>query len=199
VGDHPGDHGVSMSGKTDPQIALEILETMAIAEEHAHGHLPAIMTRFEEELTAAAEVIRAGGRVLPGVEELLALLAAEDRVIQTVLTGNIAPNAAVKLGAFGLEKWLDLGLGAYGSDHRDRCELVPIALRRFEERWGEAPAAVWVIGDTPRDLECARAGGAKCLLVATGHMDLAELAALGPDAVAEDLADTVEILRILAD
>jgi phosphoglycolate phosphatase len=197
VGDHPGDHGVVMSGKTDPQIALEILETMAVAEEHAHGHLPAILTRLEAELAAAAEILRKDGEVLLGVEALLGRLSREPDVVQTILTGNIAPNAAVKLAAFGLERWFDLTLGAYGSDHRDRCELVPVAIGRFRERYGSEPDEVWVIGDTPRDLECARAGGARCLLVATGRPSFEELAALGADAVTPDLGDTEWCARLL--
>ena len=99
-----------------------------------------------------------------------------------MLTGNIAPNAVVKLAAFGLEKWLDLETGAYGSDSEDRTALVPIALGRLASLRGVrlTPDQTWVIGDTPRDYECAEAGGAHCLLVATGSYGLEDLAPWAP-------------------
>jgi phosphoglycolate phosphatase len=196
VGTHPGDHGVRMSGKTDPQIAREILEVMAIVED-ADRHLPAIMRRLEEELADAAERLRADGRVLPGVTEILARLDAEEGVIQTVLTGNIAPNAAAKLAAMGIDGWFDLEVGSYGSDHHDRAELVPIAVDRVRRRYGSEPEAIWVVGDTPNDLACARAGGAQCLLVATGRYGYEALTGAGADHLAADLSDTDALLDLL--
>src|SRR5690606_24188509 len=129
----PGDHGVVMSGKTDPQIALEILQTMRFDETTANGHLPAVLARLEAALSARAADMRAPGRVLPGVREVLTRLDAEDGVVQSPLTGNIAPNAIAKLAAFDLDGWMDWRLGAFGSDHHDRRELVPIAVERMRE------------------------------------------------------------------
>jgi phosphoglycolate phosphatase len=196
VGDHPGEHGVVMSGKTDPQIAREILATMRIVDAAVDDHLPVILSRLEADLATAAAHMREHGHVLPGVPEILAHLDARPDVVQTVLTGNIAANAAVKLGAFELDRWFDLSLGAYGSDHHDRLALVPIALDRAR-RSGHDPEEVWVIGDTPNDLACARAGGARCVLVATGRMPLAELASLGADAALADLSDVQAVLDLL--
>jgi phosphoglycolate phosphatase-like HAD superfamily hydrolase len=126
-------------------------------------------------------------------------LASDPRVASTLLTGNIAPNALVKVAAFGLDRWLDLSLGAYGSDEADRNLLVPVALRRVAaaRHVKLAPEDAWVIGDTPRDLECARVAGSRCLLVATGRYRLGELAALGPDAVLEDLSDAPGVVKLL--
>lgn len=197
VGRSPGDHGVVMGGKTDPQIAREILAAMAIADEHADGHLPAVLARLEEELAAAAQLIRERGTVLPGVAELLERIHGEHGVVQTVLTGNTAANASVKLAAFGLERWLDVALGAFGSDHADRRNLVPIAVDRVRRRVGADPEPVWVIGDTANDLACARAAGARCLLVATGRVPVHELEDLGADAVLPDLGDPARALAVL--
>ena len=197
TGRHPGEHGVVMGGKTDPQIAREILASMAIAGEAADGHLPAILTRLEEELAAAADLIREHGIVLPGVPEVLQRLDAEPGVLQTVLTGNTAANAALKLAAFGLERWLDVAMGAFGSDHHDRRNLVPVAVDRVRSRTGVVPDPVWVVGDTANDLACARAAGARCLLVATGRVPVEELEALDADAVVPDLADVDGVLGIL--
>lgn len=188
---------VTMAGKTDPQIVREYLDLM----HEDHSHSPAILEQLEKELAAAADQIVAAGGVLPGVAELLEALHDDQRVVSTVLTGNIAPNAVVKLAAFGLDRWLDLEVGAYGSDDADRRLLVPVVRRRLAERLeleGEISLDdTWVVGDTPRDLECARVGGAHCLLVGTGAWPAADLAGLGADEVLDDLADKARVLRIL--
>ena len=191
---------VSMSGKTDPQIAREILVLAEVADADVDRHLPDVLRHLEAELEAAAGRIRETGYVLPGVEELLPALHADPDVLQSVLTGNLAANAAVKLGAFHLERWFDLEVGAYGSDHHDRTELVPIAQLKAKRTYGRefGPAETWVIGDTPRDLECARAGGARCLLVATGRFGFEELAGLDADVVLGDLSDVDGVLALLA-
>ncbi len=199
VGRHPGEHGVVMGGKTDPQIALEILAGMSLDAGLDEHHLPLVVERLEAELATAIDLIRERGYVLPGVPEVLAALDADDRMAQSVLTGNTAVNAATKLAAFGLDRWLDVEIGAFGSDDRERRALVPVALRRAAERraWTLAPGDVWVVGDTPNDLACARAGGARCALVGTGHTPVEELDRLGADAVLEDLSDTEALLKLL--
>ncbi len=148
-------------------------------------------------MAAAPERLRDRGYLLPGVEALLQRLDTEPDVVQTVLTGNIAANAAVKLRVFGMDRWLDLRAGAFGSDHHDRCALVPIACARAARLYGGPPEVVWVLGDTPKDLACARAGGARCLLVATGRVPYEELAELPADAVLHDLRDLDAITALL--
>ncbi len=186
-----------LAGKTDPQIALEYLEAMAV--ESADEKLALVVEAVEAEVAAAATLLAQTGEAQRGVPELLARLAAEPDVHQTLLTGNTAANAAVKVTAFGLERWLDLEIGAYGSDHADRRQLVPIALQRAELLRGLEvdPSNTWVVGDTANDLACARAGGARCLLVATGSASFDDLEALGADHVLPDLGDTEVVLRIL--
>jgi phosphoglycolate phosphatase-like HAD superfamily hydrolase len=190
---------IRMSGKTDPQIVREYLQQMQLAE--TPELVEAVLRSIEGHLAVAAaegELI-AGGSACPGTADVLALLAGDPRVVSTLLTGNIAPNALVKVAAFGLDRWLDLSLGAYGSDEEDRNLLVPVALRRLADERGVqlAPADAWVIGDTPRDLECARVAGARCLLVATGRYRVGELADLGPDALLEDLSDPPAVVKLL--
>lgn len=190
---------IHMSGKTDPQIALEYLELMAVGD--PDGRLPAVLEALEAEVAATASHLAETGRALPGVREVLARLGDEEGVYQTLLTGNTRANGAVKVTAFGLEPWLDLEIGAYGSDNADRRELVPIALERARSLRGAtvSSADTWVVGDTANDLACARAGGARCLLVATGGSSFDDLAALGPDAVLADLSDTATVTAILLD
>ena len=191
---------VRMSGKTDPQIVREYLDMMGVVS--SGGIVEAILRGVEGQLAAAAASgeLAAGGAACPGAADVLAALSGDDRIVSSLLTGNVYPNAVTKVGVFGLERWLDLDVGAYGSDHADRRELVPIALGRLEaERDVLIEASdVWVIGDTPRDLECARVAGARCLLVGTGRYGIAELADLGADAVVENLAGTEAIVELLA-
>jgi phosphoglycolate phosphatase len=121
-------------------------------------------------------------------------------VVQSVLTGNLAPVARLKLELTGLLHHFDLEVGAYGSDHHHRHELVPIAVARAERRYGRrfAGAEVVVVGDTPNDIACARAAGARAVAVATGPFTLADLAAHAPDAALPSLADPdAAVLAIL--
>ena len=183
---------VQMSGKTDPQIALEILASIAVEEPEARRHLPAVLRELEERVEGAMDAMRRTGRVMPGAEAVLRRLEGTPGVVQTVLSGNLRANARLKLAAFGLDRWVDFDLGAYGSDAEDRAALVPLVLDRVQARFGARPSAehVWIVGDTPRDLAAARAGGVRCLLVATGRHPFDELRAAGPDALFEDLSDT---------
>ena len=199
VGRDPAGHGVSMGGKTDPQIALEIMGTLALEDGAAAEHLPLVLDALHRRTAEAESEFRVSGGTHPGVEDVLARLASVPGVLQTVLTGNVEPNMRVKLGVFGLDRWLDLDVAATGSDSPDRRELVPIAMRRAAERRGMpfVPDDVWVIGDTPRDLECAQVVGAHCALVATGR-NTENLDGLGADVVWRDLSGVDEVVATLS-
>jgi phosphoglycolate phosphatase-like HAD superfamily hydrolase len=190
---------LSMSGKTDPQILAEMLQGAGVAPADVDALVPRALAESERVLAGWRERIRREGRVHPGVQHLLGELAGRAGVRQTLVTGNVAANAAVKVGAFGLDGYLDLPVGAYGDDHAERDRLVPIALDRVRELRGEtyAPDQVWVIGDTDRDLRCARAAGVRCLLVGTGRDGFDGVRDLAADAVLENLAATQSVLAIL--
>ena len=196
VGEAP-DERVAMSGKTDPLIVAEQLALLGVEPDPAV--LEAVLDRLVVRLAEVADRLSERGQACPGVAELLTALAGTPDVVCGVLTGNLRPNARVKLAAFGLDDLVDFELGAYGSDDIDRNALVPIAVERVAKALGsEVPAeATWVIGDTPRDLECARVAGVRCLLVATGGYGIDELAALGPDVALPDLTDTPTVLELL--
>ncbi|HVC13407.1 MAG TPA: haloacid dehalogenase-like hydrolase [Acidimicrobiales bacterium] len=190
---------VAMSGKTDPMIVRELLTLAGLSPGDVDRMLPVALTEAQHLLAAETDRIRAEGTVHPGVRELLAALMDVDGVRQSLLTGNVAPNALVKVRAFGLDRYLDPDVGAYGTDHPERDGLVPIALERSEARRGERylPDEVWVIGDTVRDLSCARAGGVRCLIVGTGHEGFDAVRDLDADAMFENLADTDLALKLL--
>jgi phosphoglycolate phosphatase len=181
---------VDYAGRTDHQIALSMLNGSA-------EQLPAVLEGLAEGLAARRDAIAAEGHVYPGVRETLAALHEADGVINSLLTGNVEANAAVKVGAFGLERWLDFEAGAYGSDpHERRSDLVAIARKRAAARHGEPTGAV-LVGDTPLDVLAAREAGARAVAVATGFANLDELRASEPDALLQDLSDTEAAIRAI--
>ncbi len=192
----PGDLGdISMSGRTDHSISLELLERNGV--EGGEQHLPAMFAALNRALESRRAAITAEGRVMPGVFEVLEALDARDDVTQSLLTGNIEPNAHVKLGALGLDGKLDMEIGGYGSDSGVRPELVDIArekARRLRHLDVSARETV-LIGDTPLDVQAAHANGAQAVAVATGLFSGEELRETGADAVFEDISDVAAVVR----
>jgi phosphoglycolate phosphatase-like HAD superfamily hydrolase len=188
---------IAMAGRTDPAIALEALALHGVAD--GERHLPAFTAALAEQLAATAGRLRERGRALPGAAEALAALAAEAGVVQSVLTGNLEPNALLKLAAFGLDGWLDLDVGGYGSDHAHRPALVEVARAKALTRYGHAftPATTVLVGDTPLDVAAGHQGGARVVAVATGRYAAAELARAGAEAVLEDLRDTGRVVEAI--
>ena len=181
---------VDYAGRTDLQIALSMLDGSS-------EHLPAVLEGLAENLAARRDAIAAEGHIYPGVRETLAALHEADGVVQSLLTGNIESNAAVKVGAFGLDQFLDFEAGAYGSDpHERRSDLVAVARDRAAARNGE-PTGVVLVGDTPLDVLAAREAGARAVAVATGFAELSELRASEPDALLQDLSDTDAAIRAI--
>jgi phosphoglycolate phosphatase-like HAD superfamily hydrolase len=180
---------VAMNGRTDLEIAVEVLELNGIGEGEAE--LEGFSQALAEALAAKAEMLTERGRAYPGAREAIERLAAEPDVVQSLLTGNIERNAAVKLAAVGLVEHLDLEIGAYGSDHRIRAELVAIARTRALEKYGVdfAADATILIGDTPLDVAAARAAGARSIAVASHAHCERELRDAGADEVVTDLRD----------
>lgn len=187
---------ISMGGKTDPQIVAEILAAAGVDAGRRAELVPTALGLAEDHLARWRDRIASEGHVHPGVQELLRRLDATEGVRQSLLTGNMEPNAFVKVDTFGLAGFFDFAVGAYGSDHCDRDLLVPVALERVTRLRNEryAPDEVWIIGDTVNDLRCARAGGARCLLVETGREGVGPLGPLSPDFRFPDLSDTDAVL-----
>jgi phosphoglycolate phosphatase len=191
---YPNDSG----GKTDPQIALEMLMAASIGEPDAARALDAFGETYLSELQGQRDALVTDLRVLPGVSTLLDELH-ERGVVQSLLTGNLEPVARLKLACAGLDHHLDFDLGAYGSDHADRSSLVPIVRTRLRQRFGQSAdqTPILVVGDTPRDIACARAGGVPVIAVATGNFTREQLAQHQPEALFDDLSDTDAVLATL--
>jgi phosphoglycolate phosphatase len=187
-------------GRTDFQIMRELLEANGVDADGfvEVGQFAGVLV---EAMRRKAPELPERGYVLPGVLNVLEALSNLPMVVQSVLTGNIAPNARAKVGAFGLEKWVDLDVGGYGSDDVVRSRLVDAARRKVAEMYRRVfdESSTILIGDTPLDVKAAQDGGARVLAVATGVHGVDELTAAGADAVLTDLADLDRVLSTLVD
>jgi phosphoglycolate phosphatase len=139
------------------------------------------------------------GHALAGAEATLERLDQANDVIQSVLTGNIEQNARLKLGTFGLDRWLDFSVGGFGSSSRVRADLVPVAQGRALAKYDVSPSrdVTVLVGDTILDVEAGLAGGARVIGVATGTSSSVELAAAGADVVLADLTDVDAFVQAL--
>jgi phosphoglycolate phosphatase-like HAD superfamily hydrolase len=190
--------GVSFGGKTDPQIAREILIRNGVEEGRVAGlvaeTLRLYLAHFERALPGTS-----GARLLPGVIDLLAALEDRDDVTVALLTGNLERGARLKLGHFDLTRRFRFEISAFGSDHEDRYRLPEVALGRARVRHGATLAGtdLVIIGDSEHDVLCGRGVGARSVAVATGWTPAAKLRSLRPDALLADFSDTGEAVRAI--
>lgn len=188
--------GYSFAGRTDPQIARELLGLAGLDRQRIECDLDRI---WEIYLAGLRDTLaRVPVRVLPGVPRLLDTLEADPSAILGLLTGNVREGARLKLEAaeLGFDRFL---VGAFGSDHADRPELPALAVRRAEERFGHRfdGKSVVIIGDTPRDIACGAHLGVRTIAVATGSYSRGELADCGPDYLFDDLTDTEAVVAAI--
>ncbi|MET7874285.1 HAD family hydrolase [Streptomyces cyaneofuscatus] len=181
-------------GRTDRLIMRDMFQRNGLAEPDWASVEKALADAGEARL----HTLSLRGTVLPGVREVLKEASVRSSWVSSVLTGNIADNARVKVAAFGLDSLLDLAVGAYGADALQRPDLVAVARERAERLRG-APDGVPVVlvGDTPRDVEAALATGSEIIAVASGVHSTQELADAGARTVLPDLMDTSRVLGIL--
>jgi phosphoglycolate phosphatase len=192
TGVRPPPEGRDYGGRLDTEIAQMLLA--AVGAETART--PDVLAALERLVIERLGQLQAQTRTFPGVDALLATLAAAG-VRQTVVTGNIAAVARHKLEAGGLIPPIELGFGGFGDSAASRAAVAQTALDRLSAAgWKPDSAEVWIVGDTPRDLACARAVGVRCALVATGRASVGELAGLGADIVLPDLSDPRPLLEL---
>lgn len=185
-------------GKTDPQIARELLNLAGWSDADIDARLPNLWSSYLHGLEQ--ELARPDHRTstYPGVYELLAALQERAReVCCALLTGNIARGAELKLRSANIAHYF--GFGAFGSDCERRDGLPGIAVERAVQHTGRAFSGrdIIVIGDTPSDVTCGRSLGVFTLAVATGRHSTDDLVDAGADVALPDLADTQSILDIL--
>lgn len=199
---------VEFSGRTDWWILREALRVHGLLDgldpstgsgQRGDEGFRRELARFQE--TYFSELERtllevSGGRALPGVPELLPLLAEREGVRMGLATGNFRRAAFIKLRYFGLDAHLTEG--GFGDDAEQRSEVVRFAIERVGGADVDA-RSVWVIGDTGLDIAAAHANGARALGVATGPLSVEELRLAGADVALEDLSETAAVLATLLD
>lgn len=185
--------GILLAGATDKKIAVALLEKNGI--QPGPENIAALLDEYLGHLES--RMPRHQGRVLPGMIELLEILSTREEAVLALLTGNLVRGAEIKLAHYGV--WRHFEFGAFADDHHDRNELGKFARARALERHGIEfpPERIYVIGDTPRDIECGRAIGAKTVAVATGHYSRGELARHAPDFLFQDFSETGRIVECL--
>lgn len=191
IDDHPFD------GKTDPQIARELLRLAGMSDAEIDNGLPALWDAYLGGLAEEMRATEYRTRVYPGVRALLDALQEQADVVLALLTGNVSRGAELKLSSAGLHEYFDFG--AFGSDAEQRTGLPQIAVDRARQATGREFAGkdVVVIGDTPHDIRCGEALGVFTVGVATGRHSREDLLAVGADVAFDDLSDTDAVLRVL--
>lgn len=196
-----GPAGQHYAGKTDPQIVREALRHAGLSDADVDARMPGVLARYlaglsDELATDRTEPVEA----LPGVPEILDRCHGHARIVLGLLTGNLWEGAQHKLRAAGIDP-RRFAVGAFGSDHEHRPTLAALARDRAAAHLGTAVAgeACVVIGDTPADIECGLAIGARTVGVATGNFSARELARYGPYAVFEDFRDTTAVMQVILD
>ncbi len=184
---------IGLAGKTDPQILREgmTLHEIPYSVETAAQFFGLYLGHLRSQIPHTQ------GHIKPGIPEALETLRMEERHIIGLLTGNIEGGAGIKLTRFGLNSYFEVG--AYGSDEEDRNKLLPVAvdkLYRTRSLMVEYRDCI-VIGDTPRDIDCAKAYGAFSIGVATGPYTVDALEKAGADRVFDNLGNTCAFLSVL--
>jgi phosphoglycolate phosphatase len=184
---------LQLSGRTDRAIVADLFRL------HDLDHTPDNQARLTEAYLHHLPDCLAisAGRVLPGVAALLEHLRKRDDVLLGLLTGNIRAGARIKLGHYGLHDYFTVG--GFGDRHTDRDDVAREALAEVTRHLNAVdPRRVWVVGDTPLDIRCARAIDARAIAVCTGWHSVDELAAHGPDLLLDDLSNHEPLLSVLA-
>jgi phosphoglycolate phosphatase-like HAD superfamily hydrolase len=186
-------HRIDLSGRTDRGICRELFEV------HEIEHTPENWERFQRAYLVglAQHLTERQGFVLPGVRELIAKLQQQPDVAMGLLTGNVREGAKRKLLQYGLDQ--HFVFGGFGDEHHERDDVARAALAAARQHCGAHICGdhIWVIGDTPLDIRCARAIGAKVVAVATGSFTAEQLRAFEADLVVENLAEQVELFEML--
>jgi phosphoglycolate phosphatase len=190
---------VDFAGKTDLAIYREALECEGITPAHIRERLPMIEAATVEilnHLSSTGEVFQ----LCPGVRELLDALSGDSRFLPSLLTGNVEKLAEAKLRVAGIWHYFQRR-GAFGSDDEDRDHLPAIAAERISAHLGRAlmPRQFIIVGDTPRDISCARHFGARVLAVASGQHTVEQLKQYSPDMLLQDLSDTPAVVALLTE
>ncbi|KUO22196.1 phosphoglycolate phosphatase [Streptomyces dysideae] len=184
------------TGVTMPLAIRSLLLDNGVSEADVPHLQPRMVELLPQRLAAHTEDLREQGLLLPGALAALKAVQAQPRRVSTVVTGNLRPNALLKLEAFRLDEFLDTEIGGYSSDNDHRPALVGVAQKRAQAKHGAAftRSNTVIIGDSLEDVRTGLEGGAPVIGVASGKTSADELASAGADVVLESLEDVPRLL-----
>ncbi|MDR0533998.1 MAG: haloacid dehalogenase-like hydrolase [Verrucomicrobiales bacterium] len=184
---------VDFRGRTDTWIGMQLFKQLGLepTPEHLHEFHEAYLSCLKEQLPLNH------GKIFPGILEILEQAANRENCVNALLTGNLARGAELKLSHYSV--WHYFEFGAFSDDSPVRNELGPVALKRALEKTGQpfSPENVYIIGDTPHDIACGKAIGAKTISVATGGYSKEELLGHEPTAYFDDFSHPEKFFELL--
>ena len=192
-------------GRTEPEIFFDALGRNGVslrADGDSERLLAPFGAEFATRLAARKDQLTTEGMLLPGVTDALKAVKKMKNVVQSVLTGSSRPNAAVKLRAFDLDKYLDLAIGGFaGSEPYPKGALLRATRLKAEEKYkvSFAERATIYVADSPRDVDAAKIGGATSVAVASGRASTAELRDAGADLVLRDLTNLADLIALITE
>ncbi|MFP8884630.1 HAD family hydrolase [Streptomyces mangrovi] len=189
------------TGVTMPLAVRGLLLDNGVPEDDVPALLPRIIRLLPELLSRHLPDIRRDGQLMPGAVTALRTVRKSPELLPTVVTGNLQPNAEVKLRAFDLHRYVETGIGGYASDDSHRPALVAVAQERarvrHENPYGRQNTVI--IGDSLEDIRTGVEGGARVIAVASGTTPAERLGAEGADAVLPDLTDVDLLLKTITE
>ncbi len=185
---------IPMAGRTDRAITGDIFRYYEI--DLSESNLTRFIAGYFERLPHHLQQL--DGLLLPGVRKLLQQLTTQKNVTLGLLTGNYLGGATIKLEHFEIDH--HFGFGGFGDNHFERDDVAGEALAEIHQRYPDEnvqPHNVWVIGDTPADVQCGRAIGANVIAVGTGFCEREDLIASSPDHFFEDFSVVKDFLKLM--
>ncbi len=190
--------GYAFSGKTDPQIARDILAMNGLKGEELEAAVPETVRLYIKYFAEALPILEQA-HLMPGVRELLDALADHSEAHVALLTGNVETGARLKLGHFDLESYFDFSVSCFGSDREDRYELPALALERARRILAPEISGdqLVIVGDSEHDVLCGRSIGARSVAVSTGWTTAEKLQSLNPSAHLDSLSDSGRVIQAI--
>jgi phosphoglycolate phosphatase-like HAD superfamily hydrolase len=187
--------GIPLAGRTDDKIMMDAYAKAGM--DFSYVELKQFKSVYYNFLAEEMQNGSAPKRTMPGITELIPKLAQQNHVCLALLTGNWERSGRLKIDYFGLNSYF--AFGAFSDDSPIRSDLTPIAMHRFKNKYGinVEPHDVYVIGDTPSDILCAKPHGVVSVAVAAASYSIENLRSYEPDILLADLSDIDAVLKIL--
>ncbi len=186
--------GINWMGAMDSEVVPQLLKDEEYSDELIHKLIPLLFKTYTRHFDF---IVRENPQRIQALPQVHNLLDAVSGYPLGLLTGNIQATAYIKLKGAGLDRYFPQGIGAFASDSDRREDLVPLALQRMRDYYGQDLKECVMIGDSHRDIEVAHAHGLPIIAVATGRMSREELQACAPDYLFNDFSEWEQMLPLL--